>query len=251
MKEQQTGRGPSGMAVAVFVDGAGEEPLRGPLPGGSQTHDLVVGAATFSAGQRRWGAVALAVMAGIACLGLGGRWSELGRSARTADGVAVLGGGASSGVALRPTEQRIPVVAWSGGSRIELPVGFAIADEPRPSGGVRRVVVVGFVPGQQTVVIRLMDRDGAMVASQSIVGGSAKARMTLWSFQTPFEVPSGTRASGPDDNQIEVRWTDAAGAATTCTVAAAAGAMASGRCTTNLESPSQLEPSGRLRRTIP
>jgi hypothetical protein len=256
LKDQQTGIGPSAAGVAVFIGGAPAILPRGRLAGGAETQDLIVGAGSFGGGQRRWGALALAVMAGIACLGFGGRWSELGGPDRAPHGGAAVAsvappGGAWPSAASMPTKERAPIVASAGGLLTGLPVGFAVARTSPATGALSALVVVGFVAGRQTVAIRLLDRDGAVLARRSIAGGSTKAATALWGFQAPFDVPRGTRLAGPDDKQIEVRWTDASGAATLCSVAAAAGPIASERCTTDAEWPSQLEPSGRLRRTIP
>jgi hypothetical protein len=257
MKEQRRGRGPSCVAVAIFPDGDRNDP-RAPRPFGvAESEVLIGGRATFSGSQRRWGTVALAVMAAIAFLGLGGRWTGLSGSALEADRLAALGRapghdpGAQPTAALASAQFTELVVASPGKSSIKLPVGFAIVDSSRATDGTRRAVVVGYVAGRQAVAIRLLDADGVMLSARSIAGGASKTARTLWSFQVPFEVPSHPRVGGPDGYEIEVRWIDAASIATICTVPATASPIPSRRCVAFDAVPSQPEPSGRLRRTIP
>jgi hypothetical protein len=197
------------------------------LPGVEFEELLSIGSAKPGL-SRRWTAAVLAVMAGVVCLGLGGR-AVLGapESNRNADPIAVAAGRAA--VAPDATAETnghpLPVAAQtSGPNPVRLPLGFAVEALPTSRrGDVQRVVVVGFVAQRQTISLRIIEPDGTVVSSTAIEAGAAGTSSTAtgvrWAFQGILEVPPGDRGAGPDSAVLEILWASESGGDVTCAIA--------------------------------
>ena len=205
-----------------------------PLPG-VEFEELVAGAAATTAGQRRWALLGLAVMTGIACLGFGSRWLELPPdSARIVDAV-VSPAPSSLAVSATPAAANAVAAANAAASSRDvagLPLGFgavAITDpDGRRFGGL---LVVGFVPGRQTVSLGVIDGDGSPLAAAEVVsdppaGDGELAGALAFSFESllvPLALNDGSR-EGP---LLEVRWTAADGTLGSCSLPLARAAGSS------------------------
>lgn len=177
---------------------------------------------------RRWTAAVLAVMAGVVCMGLGGR-AVLGApdSNRNADPVAVAAGGSTSDpgapASAQTSESPEAAPASIPADPERLPLGFAIEPLPTSSrGGIQRIVVVGFVGRRQSVLLRVVEPDGTVAAATTAASRAGARSATtvpaLWAFQAVLDIPPGARGSGPDSSVLEVRWTPEAGAEVLCSI---------------------------------
>jgi hypothetical protein len=191
-----------------------------PLPG-IEFEELVGSPAAPRHRAPRWTMVVLAVGAAAATMGLGGRLLGGSESRRDADGIAA--------ASADPRSSAILVHATPGGSSVgpssgaDLPLGFAVTqaaiDGPSRNG---RLIILGFVPRQEPVSVRLRDPDGSIAASVVVqsrpVDLVERAGGALWAFEAMIEVPPTMRLGGPDGRLLEVWWVSEPGVTAICAI---------------------------------
>jgi hypothetical protein len=224
MKSQARTIGPAAHATAPGLDGiAASETNDRPLPG--VEFEELVGAASADAGRvSRWQVILLALTAGVLCLGFGGRWIGGSTSGRNADPVTVA---VTSG---RPTAVPIETPAGSRPMGVStralsphLPIGFSVAYPGSASTSAdRRLAVAGFVTRRETIRLRILDPDGSMVAAAAVgsrlVSVGVDTAVSLWAFEAIVTLRMPTRLSGPDADELEVRWTSDSGSGVVCLI---------------------------------
>jgi hypothetical protein len=212
-----------GIVMTAPSGSARAEQQARPIPGVEFEELLHVGSSSPGL-PKRWSAAFLAIMAGIVCLGFGGRWLGGPDSGRNADPFAV--------GAVRPTDNTDSAMGSTKPGLIDstpasrapstgsdspqvparLPLGFAIAVSARPGARTaRRIVVVGFVPRLETIRVRILDPDGSVLASavvESRSANGAKVGDGLWAFEANLDFVLSDRTAGPDGPELEIRWTD-------------------------------------------
>jgi hypothetical protein len=191
-----------------------------PVPG-IEFEELVGSRAAPRQRAPRWTMVVLAVGAAAATMGLGGRLLGGPESRRDADGIAV--------ASADPGSSAIPVHATPGRSTVgpsegaDLPLGFAVTQAAiqGPSGN-GRLIILGFVPRQEPVSVRLRDPDGSIAASLVVqsrpVDLRERAGGPLWAFEAMLEVPPTLRLGGPEGRLLEVWWVSASSVTTICAI---------------------------------
>lgn len=191
-----------------------------PVPG-VEFEELIGSPAAPRQRAPRWTMVVLAVGAAAATMGLGGRLLGGPESRRNADGVAA--------ASADPRSSAIPVHATPGRSTVgpsvgaDLPLGFAVTQAAiqGPSGN-GRLIVLGFMPRQEPVSVRLREPDGSIAASVVVqsrpVDLHERAGGALWAFEAVLEVPPTMRLGGPEGRLLEVWWMSEPGVTTICAI---------------------------------
>jgi len=187
-----------------------------PLPG-IEFEELIGSPAAPRPRAPRWTVVVLALGAAAATMGLGGRLvgGSLGRNVD--DRVAASPFSPSPAPAASPAR----VVVEPPAEPVGLPFGFAAGMVTSGPAGQRPLLVVGFVGRRQWISLRLIEPDGAILASAHVEtrppapGPNAPG---LQSFQAAVEVPGAARRGGPDSLALEISWSDDAGIGTVCTM---------------------------------
>lgn len=188
-----------------------------PAPG-VEFEDIIGSPAAPRARSSRWMLLVLALAAGSATMGFGGRIFSGLDSGRNADGISPI----TTAVAPMPSSAPRPSPRSTGhvGAVSRMPLGFAVQAAPPDRRWFGRLTIVGFLRGAAPLSARLLDPDGTTVASAVAAtaaittGGSVH----LWAFEVSLEVPPNGRTAGPDARTLAVSWTDEGLPTTVCVI---------------------------------
>jgi hypothetical protein len=196
--------------------------------------ELIAGAQSTTARQRRWAMLAMALMAGVACLGFGGQLlgsaAESRRDVELAVAVSVTPAGPAAvagTTAQRPHEDAVrptrPAASHAPANAARLPLGLGVAAVPIKGSRLGGILVVGFVPTQQSITLRVVDSNGSSLASSIVVSRPPATAAGLrafpaWSFETVLKASATDREGGPDGLALAVRWIAAGGAVIDCVI---------------------------------
>jgi hypothetical protein len=193
-----------------------------PLPG-VEFEELIGAAPADSRRVSRWQIMLLAVTTGVLCLGFGGRWIGGSTSGRDAEPVAVSSARPTAVPVETPAESSWPVSVSAQALPRHLPLGFSVAYPGSASTSAHRgLAVAGFVTRRETIRLRILDPDGSVVAAAAVgsrlVTAGVDTAVSLWAFEAIVTLRTPVRSSGPDADQLEIRWAAEDGSGVVCLI---------------------------------